>query len=63
MMVDRQTREYESQATDARRRAATEGDQVFRMEWIKVAEMWDLLASEHWALKKMLEPSSPDGPG
>ena len=62
-MADKQTREYESRATDARRRAAAVGDQVFRMEWIKVAEMWELLASEHCALKKMLEPSSPDGPG
>ena len=44
-MIDR-IDEFLSQANSARERAAaTEGE--FRRQWLKVAEMWELLASEY----------------
>lgn len=44
-MTDR-LEEFLSQATNARERAAT-ADSDFRRQWLKVAEMWELLAEEY----------------
>lgn len=61
-MADKQTTEYERSASDARRRAAAAGDRIFKAEWLKVAEMWELLANEHRALQQIIEPLKPQKP-
>lgn len=48
-MIDR-VDEFLSQAKSARERAAAvEGD--FKRQWLKVAEMWELLAKEYRRLR------------
>ena len=39
--------EFLSHANEARERAAAAGEGEFRCQWLKVAEMWELLAKEY----------------
>ena len=52
-MVDR-IDEFLSQANSARERAAgVEGD--FKHQWLKVAEMWELLAKEYRRIRDAVD--------
>jgi len=54
-MVDR-VDEFLLQANSARERAGrTEGD--FKRQWLKVAEMWELLAREYQRIRDGLDHS------
>ena len=54
-MADERAQEYLRQATRAREKALL-ADSTQKSEWLRIAELWEMLAREYSALRKM----SPD---
>lgn len=48
--------DYQSLAAEARLEAAHAGDPAMRTEWMRMANIWDLLASQCNILQDILEP-------